>query len=84
MRIDDHQHEQRHQEDHGEHDRDAIEVLLDDAGARLGGIHGAGDHVGDARALAGMQQDEDDQADAGHDQQDEEDDNERIQLSSLF
>ena len=83
-RIYDHKRDQRQQEDDREDDGDAVEVLLDDAGTGLRRVHGAGDHIGDARALAGMQQDEDDQSDAGHDQQDEEDDNERILLSSLF
>ena len=38
MRIDDHQHEQRQQEHHGAADGDAVQVLLDDRGARLGGV----------------------------------------------
>ena len=63
---------------------DAVEVLLDDARTGLGGVHRAGDHVGDARALAGVQQDEHDEADARNDEQDERDDEERIQGSSLF
>ena len=58
--------------------------FLDDARTVLGGVHRAGDHVGDARALAGVQQDEHDEADARNDEQDERDDEERIQGSSLF
>ena len=51
----------------------------------LSGVHRAGDHVGDARALAGVQQDEHDEADARNDEQDERDDEERIHVRlSLF
>ena len=82
--VDDHKDDKRKHEDDRERDGDAVEVLLDDARTGLGGVHRAGDHVGDARALAGMQQDEHDEADARNDEQDERDDEERIQGSSLF
>ena len=62
MRIDDHKHNQRNHEDDREDDGDAIEVLLDDAGAGLRGVQRRGDGVGNARALARMQHDEHDQA----------------------
>ena len=84
LRINDHQNEKRHNEDDREDDRDAIEVLLNDARARLRGVHRAGDHVGDAGALARMQQDEDDQANAGDDQQDQHEDEQWIQNVTLF
>lgn len=84
MGINDHQHQQRNEKNKREDDGDAIEVLLDDARTGLRGIHRAGDHVGDARALAGMQQNEYDQTCAGHDQQDQKDDNERTQSTILF
>ena len=84
LRVDDHQHDERQQEHHREDDGDAVEVLLHDARARLRGVHGAGDHVGYARALAGMQQDEHDEAQARDDEQDEHDDKERVQGVSLL
>ena len=84
MGVDDHQHQQRNQEHDREDDGDAIEVLLDDARTGLRGIHRAGNHVGDARALAGMQQNEHDQTCAGHNQQDQKNDNERTQSTILF
>ena len=83
MRIDDHQHEQRQQEHHGAADGDAVQVLLDDRGARLGGVHRAGNHIGDARALARVHEDEDDQSDAGQHQQDQEHDYQGIQNVTL-
>ena len=82
--VNDHENHQRKQEHDSAADSDAVEVLLDDARTGLGGVHRAGDHVGDARALAGVQQDEHDEADARNDEQDERDDEERIQGSSLF
>lgn len=82
--IDDHEHQQRHHEHDGTDDGDTIEVLLDDARTRLGRIHRARDHIGDARALAGMHQDEDDHADARHHQQDEEEDDEPAQDPTLL
>lgn len=83
-RIYDHKRDQRQQEDDREDDGDAIKILLNDAGTGLRRVDGAGDHIGDARALAGVQQDEHDEADARNDEQDERDDEERIQGSSLF
>ena len=79
VRIDDHQHDERHHEDDREDDGDAVQVLLHDARAGLRGLDRAGYHVGDAGALAGMQQDEHDEPQAGNDQQDQHDDEERIQ-----
>ena len=84
VRVNDHENHEREQEHDSAADGDAVEVLLDDARTGLGGVHRAGDHVGDARALAGVQQDEHDEADARNDEQDERDDEERIQGSSLF
>lgn len=84
VRVDDHEHDERQHEDDRERDGDAIEVLLDDARAGLRGVHRARDHVGDAGALAGMQQDEHDEAQARNDEQDKHDDKERVQDSSLF
>ena len=62
VRIDDHQHEQRNEEDDREDDRDAVKILLNDARSRLRGVHRTRNHIGNAGALAGMQQDENDQA----------------------
>lgn len=80
LRVDDHQHDERQQEHHREDDGDAVEVLLDDAGTGLRRVHGAGDHIGDARALAGVQENEDDETQAGDDQQGDEDDQKRIHV----
>ena len=74
---------ERKHEDDRERDGDAVEVLLDDARARLGRIHGARDHVRDARALARMHENEDDKADAGQNQQNQEDDYQGIQRVTL-
>ena len=68
------------QEDDREDDGDAIKVLLNDAGTGLRRVHGAGDHIGDARALAGVQENEDDEAQAGDDQQGDKDDQKRIHV----
>ena len=84
MRVNNHQHEKGHDENDREDDRDAIKVLLDDARTRLRGVHRAGNHVGDAGALAGMQKNEDDQANAGDDQQDQHEDEQWIQNVTLF
>ena len=83
-RIHDHKRDKRQQEDDREDDGDAIKVLLDDARTRLRGVHRAGNHVGDAGALAGMQKNEDDQANAGDDQQDQHEDEQWIQNATLF
>ena len=79
-RIHDHKRDKRQQVDDREDDGDAIKVLLDDAGTGLGRVHGAGDHIGDARALARMQQNEDDETQAGNDQQGDKDDQKRIHV----
>lgn len=79
-RIYDHKRDQRQQEDDREDDGDAIKILLNDAGTGLRRVHGAGDHIGDARALAGMQEDEDDETQAGDDQQGDKDDQKRIHV----
>ena len=39
-----------------------------------------GDHIGDARALSGVQENEDDETQAGDDQQGDEDDQKRIHV----
>ena len=79
-RIHDHKRDKRQQEDDRKDDGDAVEVLLDDAGTGLRRVDGAGDHIGDARALAGVQENEDDEAQAGDDQQGDEDDQKRIHV----
>lgn len=79
-RIYDHKRDQRQQEDDREDDGDAIKILLNDAGTGLRRVDGAGDHIGDARALAGVQENEDDEAQAGDDQQGDEDDQKRIHV----
>lgn len=79
-RIHDHKRNKRQQEDDREDDGDAIKVLLNDAGAGLRGIHGTGDHIGDARALAGVQQNEDDETQAGDDQQGDKDNQKRVHV----
>ena len=71
LRVDDHKHQQREHEYDRENNGDAIEVLLDDIGSCLGGIKRAGNHVGNARAFAGMQQYEHDESDAGNGPDDE-------------
>ena len=81
--VNDHENPQREQEHDSAADGDAVEVLLDDARARLGRIHGARDHVRDARALARMHENEDDKADAGQNQQNQEDDYQGIQRVTL-
>ncbi len=45
VRIDHHQYEERDQEHHRTDDGDPIQVLLDDAGAGLRRVHGAGDGI---------------------------------------
>ena len=79
-RIHDHKRDKRQQEDNREDDGDTVKVLLYDAGAGLRRVHGAGDHIGDARALARMQQNEDDETQAGDDQQGDKDDQKRIHV----
>lgn len=79
-RIHNHERDKRQQEDDREDDGDAVEVLLDDTGTGLGRVHGAGDHIGDARALSGVQENEDDETQAGDDQQGDEDDQKRIHV----
>ena len=79
-RIHNHERDKRQQEDDREDDGDAVEVLLDDAGTGLRRVDGAGDHIGDARALAGVQENEDDEAQAGDDQQGDENDQKRIHV----
>ena len=81
--INNHEHDQRHEENDREGDRETVEVLLDDARAVARVVERAGDGIGDAGALAGMQHDEHDQAGAGHDEQDQEDDEQRSHDSSL-
>ena len=71
MGIHEHERDERHEEDDREDNRDAIQVLLNDARTALRGVHGAHDHVGNARAFAGVQQDEDNQTGARHEEQDE-------------
>ena len=81
--VDDHENHEGKQKHDGAADGDAVEVLLDDARARLGGVHGARDHIRDARALARVQENEDDKADAGQNQQNQEDDYQGIQRVTL-
>ena len=61
-------HEDARHEDEGGDDRQAVEVLLENARARAGVVHGGGDHVRDARALAGVHEDENDRQDAGQEE----------------
>ena len=81
--VDDHENHEGKQKHDGAADGDAVEGLLDDARARLGRIHRARDHVRDARALARMHENEDDKADAGQNQQNQEDDYQGIQRVTL-
>ena len=82
-RIHDHQRNKRQHKHYSKDDGDAIKVLLDNAGSRLGRIHRAGNHVRNARALTGMQQDEDDEAQTGDNQQGDEDDQKRTHVLPL-
>ena len=81
--VNDHENHEREQEHDSAADGDAVEVLLDDARARLCGVHGARDHIRDARALARVHENEDDKADAGQNQQNQEDDYQGIQRVTL-
>lgn len=69
--INEHESHNREEEYDREHDGDAVEVLLNDARSALRRIERAGDHIGNARPLAGMQQDEDDEAGPGNHQEDQ-------------
>ena len=79
MRINDHENEKANAENQRAGDGDAVKILLHDAGARLVGVHGACDHFVNARALAGMQHDENNEAHAGGNQQDEHENKQKIQ-----
>ena len=61
-------------EDRGSDDGQAVEVLLPDTRTGRGAVHGGGDHVGDAGALAGVHEHEDDGEDAGDGPDDEKQD----------
>ena len=84
LRINEHQHDNGNEEHDCADDGNAVEVLLDDAGAGLRGIHGTGDHIGNTRALAGMQQNEDDQANAGQEQKNQKDNYQRTHFELSF
>ena len=59
-------------EDRGGNDRQAVQVLLEDARAGTGVVERGGNHVGDARALAGVHENKDDGEDTGEEQQGQE------------
>ena len=84
LRIHDHERNKRKHEDDRENNGDAIEVLLYDARAGLRGVHRRGDHVGNAGTFAGMQQNENDQAEPGDDEQGDKDEQKRIQGNATF
>lgn len=84
VRINDHQNDEANAEHDCASNGDAIKVLLDDAGARLVGVHGAGDHFIDAGTLARMEHDEYDKADAGGNQQDKHENKQKIQFDLLL
>ena len=71
-------------EDRGGDDRQAVQVLLEDARAGAGVVERGGNHVGDARALAGVHKNKDDGEDTGEEQQDGEDDVQRIHVELLI
>lgn len=83
MRINHHQ-DNEHKEEHNRADNgEAIKVLLDNARTHLAG-HGALDDLANARALSGVEHDERDNANAGNDEQDKQDDKQRTQGNSLL
>lgn len=84
VRINDHQNDERNAEHDCAGNGDAIKVLLDDAGARLVGIHGACDHFINASTLARVKHDENDETDAGGNQQNEHDNKQKIQFDLLL
>ena len=68
-RVNEHESNDAEQEHDLENNRDAVEILLDDARATLRGVEGARNHIRNARALTGVQQDEYDKASARNEQQ---------------
>lgn len=80
MREDDHKNDQGKKEDNRESNGDAIEILLHQASAGVGVIQAAGDGIRNTSALTRMKHDESNQANAGTDKQDKEDDNQRRQF----
>ena len=83
MRVNHHEHHEREQEHNRTGNGNAIEVLLDNARARLRRVHGAGNGIGNTRALARVHENEDDQTDAREHQQNQEYDYQRIQRFTL-
>ena len=69
LREHDHQNNQRHEEDDRENNGNAVQVLLDDVGSLLVVVDIRSDGIGDTRALAGMQKNENDQTNARDDEQ---------------
>ena len=69
--INEHERHNREEEYDREYDGDAVEILLHDACSALCGIEGAGNHVGNTRSLARVQQDENDQSRPGNHQEDQ-------------
>lgn len=84
VRINDHQNEKADAENQRTRDGDTVKILLDDAGASLVGIHGAGDHFINARALARVEHDEHNKSDAGSNQQDKHENKQKIQFDLLL
>lgn len=70
--INDHQHQQGHREHQCENDGDAVQILLHERRGLLRAVQSGGNGVADARALARMQHDEHNQANARNQQQDDE------------
>lgn len=82
--IHDHEDEKYEHEDDGAHDGDAVEVLLDDARTSLVGVHGACDHIADARSLTGVKKNENDKASARNNQQKNKNDKQSVQSDLFF
>ena len=69
VRIHEHESDQRNKEDDSEDNRDPVEILLNDACTTLSRIQRCLDHLRNARPLARMEQDEDNQTCARNEQQ---------------
>ncbi len=74
LRIDEHQYQQRDDEDYRENNRNLVQVLLNNARARLRRVQRTCDGVRNARSFAGMQHNKNDQASAGYNEGDYDDD----------
>ena len=84
LRVQKHEREQRQHENNRENNRDAVKILFDDVRTGLSGIQRAGDHVGNAGALAGMQQHEHDKANTRNSPDDKDQNKQRIHVDVLL